>query len=261
MQTLIWSATNLISALILPPGVFLVLIAVGLIAGRKRRWGRWLAGVALAAFALLSLNVVGYALLRPFEYAWPPLDPAREQSLRGEQAIIVVLGGGRTLGAIEYPGRETLASSSMRRTMYAARLAARRGLPLAVSGGSPSGGVLSEAVLMKNLLEHDLGRKVTVVEDQSFDTRQNAIYTAKALAEHRIGTVVLVTDVYHMPRAVRAFEAAGLKVVPAPMYFRASAPLDVRDFLPSTDGLELSQHVLREYVGAVWYALRRVAAR
>ena len=37
-------------------------------------------------------------------------------------------------------------------------------------------------------------------------------------------------------------------------------PLDITDFLPSTDGLELSHHVLHEYVGAVWYALRRAVA-
>jgi hypothetical protein len=54
--------------------------------------------------------------------------------------------------------------------------------------------------------------------------------------------------------------AAGLKVVPAPIYFHASPPLNVTDFLPSTDGLELSATVLREYVGMLWYGLRREVA-
>ena len=56
MDTLVWSATNLIAALILPPCVFFVLLAVGLLWGWKRRWGRWLIGGSLVAFVLLTRN-------------------------------------------------------------------------------------------------------------------------------------------------------------------------------------------------------------
>jgi len=257
MDVLVWTATNLISALILPPGVFFVLLAMGLYWSRKHRWGRWLAAGSLVAFALLTLNVVAYVLVAPFETRWPPLDPAVAKALGPERAVIVVLGGGRFLAALEYPARETLAAASLRRTAYAAQLSARTGLPLAVAGGRPGGGVLGEAELMKNLLVNGFGQRVTLVEDASFDTRQNALYMAKALAARNIRTVVLVTDVTHMPRAARAFEAAGLRVVPAPMHFRASAPLSVIDFLPSVDGLELSRNAWRELVGAVWYRMRR----
>lgn len=257
MDTLIWSATNLIASLILPPGVFFVLLAAGLIWGRKHRWARWLAACSLAAFALLTLKVIAYQLVAPFEARFPPLDMEVVKRLAPAQAMIVVLGGGRTLGALEYPEHETLSAGSLRRTVYAAQLAARTGLPLAVSGGSPSGGALGEAELMKSLLENGFRQRVTLVEAKSFDTRQNARYIAKALAGGTVRTLVLVTDVTHMPRAARAFEAAGLKVVPAPVYFRASAPLNVTDFLPTVDGLELSHKVSRELVGAAWYRMRR----
>ena len=66
-----------------------------------------------------------------------------------------------------------------------------------------------------------------------------------------------MSDVLHMPRAARAFEAAGLTVIAAPAYFRASAPLNITDFLPSVDALELSRYVLHELVGEVWYRMRR----
>ena len=235
-------------------------IAAGLFWGRRHRWARWLAAASLAAFVLLTLNVVAYALLRPFEERWPPLDAKVAKALAPGQAMIVVLGGGRTLGALEYAEGETLSAASMRRTAYAAQLAVQTGLPLGVSGGAPSGGVVSEAQLMKNILENAFGRRVALVEDSSFDTRQNALYTARALAVRKMGTVVLVTDVLHMPRAARAFETAGLQVVPAPVYFRASAPLNITDFLPSTDALSLSRYALHEWVGAVWYAMRGAIA-
>lgn len=257
MDSLIWTATNLITALILPPGVFFVLLAAGLFWGRKHRWARWLAGVSLAAFVLLTLKVVAFSLVAPFEARWPPLDPQAAGGLAPAQAMIVVLGGGRTLGALEYPERETLSAASLRRTVFAAQLAERTGLPLAVTGGRPSGGKLGEAELMQALLEKGFRQRVALVEAGSFDTRQNALYVAKDLAERNIGTVVLVTDALHMPRAAKALEAAGLKVVAAPVYFRASAPLNVTDFLPSTDALELSRYALHEWVGAAWYAMRR----
>ena len=257
MQSLIWSATNLITALILPPGIFFVLLAAGLFWSRKHRWARWLAGVSLAAFVLLTLKVVAFALVAPFEARWPPLDPQAARRLAPAQAMIVVLGGGRTMGALEYPEHETLSAASLRRTVFAAQLAERTGLPLAVTGGSPDGGKLGEADLMQALLERGFRQRVALVEASSFDTRQNALYVAKALAARNIGTVVLVTDVLHMPRAARAFEAAGLKVLAAPMYFQASAPLNVTDFLPSSSALELSRYALHELVGAAWYELRR----
>ena len=257
MDTLIWTATNLIKSVILPPGLFFVLLTAGLVLGKKHRWARWLAGVTLAAFVLLSLKVVAYQLAAAFEANWPPLKLQAAKKLAPDKAMIVVLGGGRTQGALEYPERETLSDGSLRRTVYAAQLAARTELPLAVSGGSPKGGVRPEAELMKELLEKGFGQRVALVEAGSFDTRQNALYTAKALAAGKVRTVVLVTDVIHMPRAVRAFEATGLKVVPAPVYFQASAPLVATDFAPSVEALELSRYALHEWVGAAWYAMRR----
>lgn len=257
MDSLVWTLTNLITALILPPGVLFVLLAAGLFWSRRHRWARWLAGVSLSAFVLLTLKVVAFALVAPVEARWPPLDPQVARRLAPTQAMIVVLGGGRTLGALEYPERETLSAPSLRRTVFAAQLAERTGLALAVTGGRADGGKLSEAELMQALLEKGFRQRVTLVEARSLDTRQNALYVARALAGRNIRTVVLVTDVLHMPRAARAFEAAGLKVVAAPVYFRASAPLNTTDFLPSLDGLTLSRYALHELVGAGWYEMRR----
>ena len=261
MDSLVWAVTNLIASLILPPGLFFVLIAFGLWQGRKHRWARWLTGIALVLFVSMSLTVVGYGMAKPFEDDWPPLDLAVAGRLPSDQAVIVVLGGGRTLGAIEYTDRETLSSASFRRSVYAAQLADQTGLRIAVSGGKPNGGGMSEAVLMKNFIENGLKHPVAFVEDQSFDTRQNAIYVAKALQEQNIRTVVLVTDVMHMPRATHAFQAAGVTVVPAPLNFQASAPPNITDFLPSVQGLEITRYALRELVGELWYRVRRAVSQ
>ncbi|MBI1991316.1 MAG: YdcF family protein [Betaproteobacteria bacterium] len=260
MDTLIWTVTNLIANLILPPTLFFGLMAIGLWQGGKRRWGRWLAAASLLALVLLSVSGVSRLLVQPFEAASPPLDSARIHDLPKKGAMIVVLGGGRRLGAIEYPGGETLGAPSLERSRYGARLAKATGLPLSVSGGKPDGGNLSEAALMKDFIETELKQPVAIVEDQSFDTRQNAQYILARLAPLKIHTIILVTDVLHMPRAARTFESLGIKVIRAPMDFRATAPLSVMDFLPSAEGLRLSRYVFHELIGEVWYRARRAIA-
>ena len=261
MDSLVWMLTNLIASLILPPGLFFLLIAVGLWLGRKRRWARWLAGVSLVVLVALSLKVVAYALAGLIEDDWSPLDPAVARRLPAEQTVIVVLGGGTIFGALEYPEGATPARASMRRSVFAARLSEQTGLRLAVSGGAGGGGNLSEAMLMKTFIERSLKRPVAFVETRSLDTRQNAINTTKILSQSKVRTIVLVTDVLHMPRAVHAFRAAGgaygLTIVPAPMHFFASSPRVFTDSLPTARGLELSRDALHEFVGEVWYRLRR----
>jgi uncharacterized SAM-binding protein YcdF (DUF218 family) len=140
------------------------------------------------------------------------------------------------------------------------KLAKETGLPLSVSGGKPAGGNLSEATLMRNFIEGELKHPVEIAEDRSFDTRQNAQFMLKRLERLKIQTIVLVTDVWHMPRASRTLESLGVKVIAAPIGFRSTAPLNVTDFLPSIDGLRLSANFLHELVGEIWYRLRRTVA-
>ena len=68
----------------------------------------------------------------------------------------------------------------------------------------------------------------------------------------------LIAALIHPPGVFFVLLAAGLKVVPAPVNFLASTPLQFTDFMPSMGGLELSRNVLRELVGALWYAIREV---
>jgi uncharacterized SAM-binding protein YcdF (DUF218 family) len=253
MDTLIWSITNLISNLLLPPTALLVLIAVGIWCGKTRRWGRWLASVSLLMLILLSIPMVGISLKQPFENAYPPFDVSTIKDRPKDSLMVVVLGGGRHLGALEYVEKETLNSSSLRRCRYAASIAATLKIPLGVTGGKPSGGSFSEAELMRRFIEQELSYPVTIVEDQSVDTRQNARFMGQRLKERKIATAILVTDVMHMPRSVRAFEAAGVNLIAAPTYYHSNAPRNIRDFLPSGEGMEMSYQVFRELLGEVWY--------
>jgi uncharacterized SAM-binding protein YcdF (DUF218 family) len=69
--------------------------------------------------------------------------------------------------------------------------------------------------------------------------------------------VLLVTSAYHMPRARRLFEHAGLAVEPFPVDFRRAAgeSLTLLDLLPKASALLDTHVILRELYGRLYYRL------
>ena len=88
---------------------------------------------------------------------------------------------------------------------------------------------------------------------------QNAVLSAAILRNAGIQRVVLVTQAFHMPRAVRLFRAAGLEVVPAPTQFKTAgrSPLGPLDLLPQSNALRNSYYALHEWLGLLVYGVTR----
>ncbi len=242
-----WLFTNLFAAFLLPPLNGLLLAGLGWVLWyRSPRLARGLLGAGLGLLLLLALPVVGDAMLRSLE--GEPLDPAQAQQAQA----IVVLGGGRYRAAPEYGG-DTVGDVSLTRVRYAAKLQRETGLPLLVSGGKPDGTGLSEAETMRRVLRDEFGVAVRWVEGESDNTRENALNSAAMLKREGVTRVLLVTHAWHMPRAWRAFEAAGIGVSPAPTLFHR-APLTPLSFLPQ--GYGAARQVMHEWIGMFWYFLR-----
>lgn len=240
-------ATNLLATFLLPPLNGLLLLGIGwALLGRRPRLARALLGTGLALLVVLALPAVGDAMLRSLE--GEPFDPARA----GNAQAIVVLGGGRYLAAPEYGG-DTVGDYTLARVRYGARLHRQTGLPLLVTGGKPDGGETNEAETMRRVLAEEFGVPVRWMEGASNNTRENAIYSAALLKRDGVSRVLLVTHAWHMPRAARAFAAAGIGVSPAPTLFRR-APLGLMSFVPQ--GYKSSGWAMHEWIGMLWYRLR-----
>lgn len=243
-------AKKLLSALVLPPAGPLLLALAGLWLSRRHpRTGKTIATIALLGMLGLSLPPVAHSLMRGLEDR-PPIAPTQ---LARAQAI-VILGGGAYRGAPEYGG-DTVNSATLVRVRYGAILQRRSGLPVLVTGGAPFGG-RPEAIVIKEAVEQDFGGKVRWVEDQSRDTKENAVFSARLLKADGIARIALVSQAWHLARAVELFEREGLEVIPAPTAF-SSVATERPGFLPSADAFADSSQALHEWLGLLVQRLVR----
>lgn len=249
--------------LILPPTSLFLMIAVGLLLWRRwPRTGRIVAGTGLAALAFLSSGAGAQLFVRPLEGMTTAL---RAPERAGAQAI-VVLAAGDLHRAPEYDGRSIPDYIALARLRYGAHLQRRTGLPLLVSGGNAvTGGnpaapnrLYSKADGMAAALREDFGVPVKWVEARSYDTADNATFSAAMLRAAGIRRILLVTDAMHMPRAHDAFARAGLDVVDAPTMFFSRRPLHLDAWIPDVEGMRLSWYAIYEWIGIAWYRLRGV---
>lgn len=247
--------THVVEAFILPPGIFFLLLFLGLLLRRRLyRTGQVVIFSAVMLLLLMSMPVITNPLLHLYE-RMPALD---EAALAHTQAkAIVILGGGRYADAPEYQG-DTVSRHTLERIRYGAWLQRKTKLPILVSGGSVYGGErLGEAQLMQDVLEHGFLAVVRWVEKDSRTTYENAIDSRKMLEKEGIQNIILVTHAIHMPRAVEAFEKAGFIVTPAPMGFDTSAGSPpMLGFLPNIYSLYNVSDLMHELIGRVWYRLR-----
>ncbi|AFL73947.1 YdcF family protein [Thiocystis violascens] len=247
---------SVLKSLLLPPGILIVMLIAAFFLVRGVL-GRLLLFTAVTVLTLMSLSPVGTRLMEPLERYSALGTPATPFPSTAQ--AIVILSAGRVTGAPEYGG-DTLDDASLRRVRYGAKVARTTGLPLYVTGGAQPGEYPPMGVLMANLLREDYGAVVAGVESESRTSWENAAYTAPLLSRDGIAHILLVSDAWHLPRAVEAFESAGLTVTPAPTAFAHhpgwETELTLRDWLPSASAFKLSYLAIHEHLGRVWYQIR-----
>jgi len=244
--------TSIVAALLLPPGLSIVLLMFALLFQQSSlRWVFLVLG--LGSLYLSSIPATSVWLRSQLEI-YPPV--ALEHSAA---EAIVVLGADRRRGAREFGG-DTIGGLGLERLRYTAWLHKKTGLPVLASGGSVGGEAVPEAELMRAILK-EFGVETSWTEGKSRNTYENALFSGRLLKGVGIGEILLVTHAWHMPRAVEAFERAGLRVVPAPvgaMNPAGAGPAAVccLDWLPRASALQMNYLALHEMLGRLWYRYR-----
>jgi uncharacterized SAM-binding protein YcdF (DUF218 family) len=249
----------LLTALLLPPVPFLLLGLLGARFIPLRRGTGWLlvllgaAGVWLSTCGAMAELLTRFALQPPKALSAETIARIRAEVKARQPWTIVVLGGGREVHAPEYDA-PTLKHLSRERLSYGVWLARETGATIGFTGGvgwADVGGP-PEAVVAQRVAAKELGRPLQWIESQSRDTRENAFRTAALLEKEGTKHALLVTHGWHMPRALRLFEAqaAGrIEFVPAPMGLAPVAHGQALDWLPSAEGFARVRHVLHELLG------------
>lgn len=237
---------NLIADALLPPASLAVLALVLLLAG-GRRWRR-MGVAAVAALIVLGIPVVPEAMLAG-------LVPGPQPPGAPPEAIVIL-----SADAVRVPGPDELLPGPLTfdRIREGALLARRTRLPVLVAGGAVVPGEKTAlATMMSRTLKHDYGVDVRWEEDQSRDTWQNASGSAAILRGAGISRIYLVTHPWHMRRALVAFRHFGFDATPAPVRPVVPYPFGIKQLIPRAFAWEESYLVLHEWVGYLFYELRR----
>lgn len=156
----------------------------------------------LACFGLLYLLVT----VTPVDLWWARQLAGAWNDPKGD--TLIVLGG----AALE---DGTIGLNSYWRAVYAARAFPEGFQRIVISGGAPKGSSPVAPGMRDFLVAEGVSRSAITIETESRSTRENAANVARLLAESS-GVNVLMTSDLHMFRAHRAFQKAGLRVLPRP---------------------------------------------
>jgi uncharacterized SAM-binding protein YcdF (DUF218 family) len=119
------------------------------------------------------------------------------------------------------------------------------------SVGKPEGEYLSEVAIKNGVAKE----RISLTENVE-NTDQEA-QSVKKLLKNKQSKIILVTSAFHMPRAQKVFEAAGVSIIPFPVDFRNDADrLSVLDFIPNAEALRRTSFFIREMIGRLYYNLK-----
>jgi uncharacterized SAM-binding protein YcdF (DUF218 family) len=236
----------------------MALVITGLaIAGRApaRKWlCRGCLTLAVGVLYLFSIQRVSNALERYLEAG------ARSTIKEGVVYDGVVLLGGIVDVLVSEPDRPRAYGQNSERLLATYDLL-RTGLAKEVVVSSGDGLFTREAhVLRQQLIDWGIAPERTVIDDQSRNTRENAVESARVARERGWKSILVVTSAYHMERALGCFKAVGLEVDALPVDPRAYDPVRFSgSWLPRVGNLAQSTHALHEMAGRVIYRVRGYA--
>jgi uncharacterized SAM-binding protein YcdF (DUF218 family) len=214
------------------PSTFLpLMIALCFLLWYLTRQALWIKStiITMAIFLAICVLPIGPYLLQTLEDRYPPKPDL------ATIAGIIVLGGYVDVITSEKMGIPHMTAASDRHIAAVSLARKYPHTPILLTGGSNfiNQSVTTSETFRARQLMYDAGihDDRLILEDQSRNTYENAIFSAQKIHAaafamdlgHPKKPWVLVTSAFHMPRAVRVFEAAGWHVVPFPVDYRTKS--------------------------------------
>jgi uncharacterized SAM-binding protein YcdF (DUF218 family) len=242
---------KIIAPFLLPPGVFVIILTglgIGLLWGKKQRLVWSCLGTAFLIW-LSTITPVADRLMAPLEAEF-------SVQANPQADVIIMLGGSAYLKVKDLSGTGAPGPGTMDRMVTAARLQRRLNIPIILSGGKvhPTG-ASSARMARRFLIDLGISKKKIILEDQSRDTYENALFSKKICRQNGFKSPLLVTSGYHLKRAVLSFDKVGLKVTPYPCALTTWPDRTYQwyHFLPVSGNLNRTSAALHEWLGLLFY--------
>ena len=228
------------------------MIGIALLFTRLDKLGRVVAAIGALSLALVVTGAVPTYLMRNLEDRFPI--GTKDGSIDG----IIVLVGGFELrrGQIFFhePGRIDAVIGLALEHKHSKIVLSGGNSRIFDQNRKPEAHAASTA-----LSSFRIGEKRILIEDQSRNTRENALFTGKLVDPKPGERWLLVTSAYHMPRAVASFRAVGLELEPYPVDFRTQG--DAADYWNAFGNVRFAMSMadiaVREWIGLLAYRLAR----
>lgn len=244
---------KLVGMLIMPINLVLILLLISIITIKLKPKVSFLSLLSATGLLFLSAfppvaNWLTYPLEHQYEsfsYANKPID------------YIIVLGCGHTSDAT-LPATSELRTCSLERLVEGVRIYRQNPNAYMITSGYASNDETSNAEKVKQaaILLGVPERKI-ITENFPQDTEEEAHLIAPRIKGK---TAVLVTNAYHMPRAVTFFEQQGVEVIPAPAAHKTNSDKDRKnnwhDYVPSAYSLHKTTRSWYERIGQLWQWLK-----
>ncbi|PZX49355.1 YdcF family protein [Algoriphagus chordae] len=246
--------SQFLSFLALPLTITIVLIVSGAFY-IKRKWGRrclW-TGIFLLWF-FSNQFIANQAMM-----AWEPEFKTFSEIKNHE--IGIVLTGVTNLSKTAYD--RTFFNKGADRITHALQLYREGKIKkILITGGQGLNPVnpQSEAeVLQRFLLMTGVPAEDVMIEDQSKNTYENALFTKAFLAEKGIDVnqeFILITSAFHMKRSQGCFDKVGLQTLPFPTdYYSQDSKYDIPIlFFPDPYSIFIWHKLVKEWIGIVVYS-------
>ena len=223
---------KIISAFIMPLSIGLILGIIGLyfLYTKNYKKAKIFLTISFLWIVTISYQPFSNTLLEPLESKYEKLE-----SIPEGVEYILLLGGdkiGRTY--------EVLRLYNMNRDLKI------------ITSGWEGSREIPEAILNKKfLVELGIPKEKILTQSEPRDTKEEAIYTKKIVANNKF---ILVTAATHMDRAIKLFRKEGLNPIAAPTNFL----LREKSYKSIPKGVNLlkTEISLHEYIGQLWYKLK-----
>ena len=217
--------------------------------------------IALLFFrtSLVGMFLVGFTNVSSW-IMWP-LEKSFQSYINEQNAApyagIIVLGGAEKMANSTVTKQATFNHAS-ERLMATAKLAHDfPNLPIIHSTGSKDSvdGWSANDVAKEFFESIDISPNRIRFEGKSYNTHTNAVESKKLIKQGETGKWLLVTSAFHMPRAVGAFQQAGINIQPYPVDFKTTMKYNKFFRMNFAENLFRFDLAIHEYVGLIAYYL------